>query len=101
MALYATGNLMSCTVEPKSLENLESMHTGSLMSRRKALLKCEESYEDSDQIVRKDLGLIEFKNTQEWLNAYSDLKQVLSSRENVTNKQERKKNRQAAAKSRS
>jgi len=89
---------MSSTIEHKSLEELESLHTGSLMNRRKALLQCEESFEFSDQIVRKDTGVIEFKNTPEWQSAYSDIKQVLSQRENVPNKQERKASRQAAAK---
>jgi hypothetical protein len=91
---------MSSTVEHKSLVELESMHTGSLMSRRKALLQCEESFDFSDQLVRKDTGVIEFKNTPEWQCAYKDIKQVLSKRENVPNKQELKARRQHAAKSR-
>jgi len=89
---------MSSTVEPKSLEELKAMHTGSLMSRRKALLKCEESCDLSDQVEQQSTGAIEFKNTPEWQRAYSDVKQVLSQRENMPNKQERKAIRQAAAK---
>ncbi|MEH6826115.1 MAG: hypothetical protein V7629_19650 [Motiliproteus sp.] len=91
---------MSSTVEFKSIDELESMHTGSLMSRRKELLKCEESFELSDQIEPRGTQEIEFKNTPEWKRAYSELKQVLSQRENVPNKQERKAIRQAAAKTR-
>ena len=40
---------MASKVEVKTLEELEKMHTGSIMSRRAALLKCEESFEMSDQ----------------------------------------------------
>ncbi len=73
------------------------MHTGSLMSRRKALLKCEESFELSDQIEPSNTDKIEFKNTVEWQQAYQDLKSVLDTRENLPNKQERKTIRQAKA----
>jgi hypothetical protein len=96
----ALGNSMSSTVERKSLDELESMHTGSLMHRRKALLQCEESFDSSDKLERKVTGVIEFKNTSEWQCAYNDIKQVLSQRENVPNKQERKASRQEAAKRR-
>ena len=80
------------------------MHTGSLMSRRAALLKCEESFEMSDRNGYEtkpnvsQAGLIEFKNTPEWQEAYKDLKKVLSTRENVPNKQERKEIRREKAK---
>ena len=88
---------MSNKVEPKTLAELEAMHTGSLMSRRKSLLKCDESFELSDQTVRSGSGLIEFKNTPEWKQAYQQLKEVLAKREHVPNKQERKKLRQLKA----
>lgn len=88
---------MPRTVALKSIDELESMHTGSLMSRRKALLQCKES---SGPDARKRPGVIEFKDSPEWQLAYSDLKQILSQRENVPNKQERKAMRQAAAKAR-
>lgn len=88
---------MSSRVEHKSLAELEAMHTGSLMSRRKALLKCEESVELSDQIEPSNTDKIEFKNTTEWQQAYQDLKSVLDTRENLPNKQERKAMRQAKA----
>ncbi len=81
---------MSGRVEPKSLAELEAMHTGSLMSRRKELLECEELFELSDQIEPSNSGKIEFKNTTEWHRAYQDLKSVLDTRENLPNKQERK-----------
>ena len=92
---------MSSKVEIKSLGELEEMHTGSLMSRRKVLLKCEESFEHSDQIDASDSDCIEFKDTIEWKKAYEDLKSVLGTRENVKSKLERKVIRQQKAKYRS
>lgn len=89
---------MSNKVEPKTLAELEAMHTGSLMSRRKALLKCDESFELSEQTARSRSGMIEFKDTPEWKQAYQQLKEVLAKREHVPNKQERKKLRQLKAK---
>ena len=74
------------------------MHTGSLMSRRKALLKCEESLELSGHYDSSKHNNIEFKNTIQWQQAYSDVKEVLSTRENILNKQERKALRQEKAK---
>ena len=95
---------MASKVEVKTLEELEKMHTGSIMSRRAALLKCEESFEMSDRNGYEtkpnvsQTGLIEFKNTPEWQQAYKELKKVLSARENVPNKQERKEIRREKAK---
>ena len=74
------------------------------MSRRAALLKCEESFELSDRNGYEtkpkvsETGVIEFKDTLEWEQAYSELKSVLSKRENSPNKQERKKIRKEKAK---
>jgi len=94
---------VSNKVEIKSIKELESMHTGSLMTRRKALLKCEESYESSDQVgitpQKKKDDFIEFKDSKEWKQAYKELRDILSTRENIPNKQERKALRQAKAKS--
>ncbi len=89
---------MPSKIELKNIEELESMHTGSLMSRRRSLLKCEESIELSDQDAPQNPGMIEFKNTKEWQQAYKDLKLVLSERENIQSKKERKTIRQMAAK---
>ncbi len=76
------------------------MHTGTLMARRKALLECDESLEmsDKDEGYQPVDGIIEFKNTPEWKQAYDDLKSVLSSRGDVLNKQQRKEIRQVRAK---
>ncbi len=77
---------MTKKVKIIDLESLKQMHTGSLMSRRKALLACEESIELSDRdpgyVVEN--GYIEFKQTEEWKNAYSQLKSVLKAREHWT-----------------
>ena len=81
---------MASKVARMSLSQLEAMHTDSLMSRRKALLMCEESFELSDQLEHTDSNKIEFKNTSEWQQAYRELKSVLDSRENILSKKERK-----------
>lgn len=88
---------MANQVEPKSLAELEAMHTGTLMNRRKALFKCDESFALSNQSKPSGSGMIEFKNTPEWQKAYKELKSVLDNRENLPNKQERKALRQAKA----
>jgi len=81
------------------------MHTGTLMTRRAALLKCKESFESSDRVGYEarpsatSTGIIEFKDTDAWNRAYEDLKSVLATRENLPNKQERKEIRQAKARS--
>ena len=80
------------------------MHTGSLMNRRAALLKCKDTFDLSDRIGYKtkpkssETGFIEFKGTPEWQQAYNDLKSVLSTRENIPNKQERKEIRREKSK---
>lgn len=95
---------MASKVEIKTIADLNEMHTGSLMSRRAALLKCEESFELSDRNGYEpkpkvsETGLIEFKDTSEWQQAYNELKIVLSKHENIPNKQERKEIRKEKAK---
>lgn len=94
---------MANKVEKKSKEELENMHTGTLMKRRKALLECEESYVVSVMYKEEEEnkpapGVIQFKDTPEWKQAYEELKSVLSTRENILNKKERKELRQQRAK---
>lgn len=95
---------MASRVKIKTVEELKEMHTGSLMNRRDALLKCEESFvlSDRDGYETKpeasETGFIEFKDTPEWQQAYNELKSILSTRENVPNKQERKEIRKEKAK---
>lgn len=91
---------MSTKVEHKTLAELEAMHTGSLMSRRKALLQCKETAGTSEQIESPNSQQIEFKDTAAWRRAYQELKGVLDKREHMPSKQERKAMRQAKAKAR-
>lgn len=44
---------MRNTLDVLSKADLEVMHTGSLMNRRNELLKCEESFELSDQYLKE------------------------------------------------
>ena len=73
------------TIKILKKEELEKMHTGSLMSRRTQLLRCEESEELSDlteeekQKTEKDI--IKYKQSELWKIAYSQLKEVLAKRE--------------------
>jgi len=66
---------MASKVEVKTFEELEKMHTGSLLSRLATLLKCEESFKMSDRNgleTKPDIShtcFIEFKNTPEWQQA--------------------------------
>ncbi len=95
---------MTSSVPIKSKDELLTMHTGSLMRRRKALLECGETFEASDRMGYEErpnianTGMIEFKDCLEWKKAYTELKEVLATRENIPNKLERKKMRQARAK---
>ena len=91
---------MASKVPIKTAQELETMHTGTLMNRRKALLKCEETSAHSDQTRSTPSNdTIEFKDTPQWQTAYADVKTVLATRENMPNKAERKAMRQAKAKS--
>lgn len=85
-------------IAAKTLTELAAMHTGSLMSRRQALLKCADTAPLSEQEKASLFLPIRFKDTQVWKNAYRDLKSVLDKREHLPNKQERKALRQAQAK---
>lgn len=89
---------MPSIVKIISLNELESMHTGSLMTRRIALLKCEESLmvsdRDSDHKVAP--GTIEFKDSEEWKQAYHQQKNVLAKRENWPSKGNKKAARRSS-----
>lgn len=85
-------------IAAKTLAELEALHTGTLMSRRQALLTCPETSTLSTQDKASLFTPIRFKDTQVWKNAYRDLKSVLDKREHLPNKQERKMQRQAKAK---
>lgn len=93
---------MSNTVKTMKRDQLMELHTGSLMKRRDALLQCDESQEMSDKLKTEDISpdLIQYKNTRQWKEAYTDVKEILSTREHVPNKKERKFLRQQKAKQR-
>ncbi|VAW75420.1 hypothetical protein MNBD_GAMMA12-1005, partial [hydrothermal vent metagenome] len=73
---------MASKVEIITPEKLASMHTGTLMSRRATLLKCEETCGQPNRVefdnnsVVSETGIIEFKDTPEWQSAYQELKDV-------------------------
>lgn len=95
---------MASKVEIVNIEELREMHAGSLMSRRESLLQCEESFDASDRNGYEakpsvsETGVIEFKDSIEWKQAYDELKKALASRENILNKEERKLVRQQKTK---
>lgn len=80
---------------------LESMPTGSLLSRLRKLLACEESLAASDQLdqglQQAPAGTIEFKDSAEWAKAHRDLKEILALREHLPTARERKDKRMARA----
>lgn len=88
------------------LEQLLSMHTGTLLSRRRALLECEESFAVSDRAGYEEApnpdvtGYIEFKDTSHWKKAYRDLKTILAKREHIPTGEERKAARQERGRAR-
>jgi hypothetical protein len=65
------------------LIELEGLSTKQLLGRLRRLHQCEESLALSDRDVADDSGCIEFKQSQEWIVAFQNVKQVLSRREHV------------------
>ena len=78
---------MPSKVKIISKTELEKMHTGSLLSRRKKMLQCEDSFRGSDRYGYesepdpKETGYIEFKETEIWKKSYMELKEILATRE--------------------
>lgn len=74
--------------------DLDAMHTGSLLTRLRELLKCEESFLLSDRwehgVLPASSGFIEFKDTDEWRAAHQELKNILSRREHLPTAAERR-----------
>jgi len=73
---------------PIPLIELEVSSTKQLLSRLRRLHECEESLALSDRDSADDAGCIEFKQSQEWIAAFHDVKQVLARREHVPKKSE-------------
>lgn len=78
------------TVKPVSMEQLNKLHTGSLLTRLQALrsLSLDESFDCCDLTLAevdavKKAGLIGFKNSDLWAEAFRDVKAVLAEREHL------------------
>lgn len=87
------------TVDPMSLQELEQLHTGTLLKRLERLrsLHPDRSLCDwSSAEIAACAHLIAFKDTDVWKSAWADVKKVLAGREHV--KRGSKKLRQQAAK---
>lgn len=83
-----------------SPHELSKMETRQLLSRRNALLRLEDSF-DEDEWGPQDIAVpdaIFFKRTPEWRKARAELRAVLQTREHVPTGDERKKKRLARAK---
>ena len=95
---------MSSRVKIVTKTELEKMHAGALTARRHRLLECEESFEDSDRYGYEPApdtsvtGLIEFKDSDVWKEAYREMKEVLETREHWPGGEERKQKRLEKAK---
>lgn len=65
--------------------DLESKGTKELLGYLKKLQRCEQSIllSDFDEDHNFDDNLIYFKDSKKWKDAYSDVKAILSSRENI------------------
>lgn len=82
-------NGLNRALQPISKRELKTLPTGSLLARRKRLLWCEKSPEQSDLSVEEVASvahIILFKTDSAWQNAYRDVKEALAAREHVTNK---------------
>lgn len=76
------------TVKPIALEELNKLHTGSLLARLKLLRSLQDSFDLSDWLSEESdaieaAGLIAFKETAIWKAAFSDVKSLLDDREHV------------------
>ena len=95
---------MGSLVKIISKEDMEKFHTKVLLKRRKKLLECEEAIEwpegsHQDNLEKlENAGIIEYKQTQLWEKAYSELKEILSKRENILGSAECKEKRMRKAK---
>ncbi|SNZ19383.1 hypothetical protein [Cohaesibacter gelatinilyticus] len=81
-----------------SKEDLEKLHTGSLLSRLQKLRALEESESSSDWLASELPSAEEFvlfKETDAWRTAYDDLKSVLDAREHIPRGGKEKRREQA------
>lgn len=68
---------------PMSTSELEALPTRQFLTRLKRLHQCERSLALSDRDFANDSGIIEFKESPEWVLAFEDLKRVLSGRDHI------------------
>ncbi len=84
---------------------LRHLHTGSLLTRLRDLLACEDyfggsdRYDDEPKPDPDETGILEFKDTEAWRKAYKDVKDILATREHLPTGSERREKclRRAAA----
>ena len=93
---------MPSLVHPQGPEQMESLATGSLMTLRNKMLRCEEAPQFSDlqpgDVV--DPAVIRFKSDPRWAVMYDSLKAILDQREHVPGGPEREQMRKQAPKRR-
>lgn len=65
---------------------LAKLSTNQLLARLNHLPQCEELLDRSDRDAMDDSGCIEFKQSQAWILAVRDVKQVLADREHIDRK---------------
>lgn len=86
---------MPSQVKIVSKDELDSMHTGTLLRRRTALLQCEDSFAVSDRSDYEsspnpdETGWVEFKDQPQWRQVYEEVKDVLATREHIPTGQEK------------
>lgn len=75
-------------LSPMPKDELEKLTTERLLARLRQLQRCEESLPLSDKNVGeyKSSGLIEFKDSAEWINEYTKMRDILSQREHISSK---------------
>lgn len=76
------------TVTPVPFEELNNLHTGSLLARLKLLRSLQDSFALSDWLPEERdaveaAGLIAFKETAIWKAAFDDVKRLLDEREHM------------------
>jgi hypothetical protein len=82
------GHGLKRAVEPLPREQLEALPTGALLARLKRLRWCEESPDQcdlSEAEMESVSHLILFKSETAWRAAVADLKEVLATKEHVSN----------------
>jgi hypothetical protein len=77
---------------PIPLADLKTLPTKQLLGRLKQLHQCEQSLALSDIDSVDVSDSIQFKESADWIIAYKDVKQILSTREHIPRRAPRLKN---------